>query len=167
MPVLYFKSRDGLVTITAEFDVDVFALGPEEREQIFETVDELRKRFPEAADVPPPIRQRRKLRVVPEETPTPIRPLEAERPKIGDTRPAPDPRMLTKHLNGVGKIRWEDQIDFLFNGACDRIVREVTGPKMASNLKYFIQNKDRRVRVDVVTVDGVTKVVVRRREGGE
>lgn len=92
---------------------------------------------------------------------------EEPRPQIGDTRPAPDPRQITKHLKGEGKIRWEDQIASLFDGTCDRIVREVADQKAGNNLKYFIQNKDRRCRVDVSTVEGVTIVEVRRREGGE
>jgi hypothetical protein len=89
------------------------------------------------------------------------------KPKIGDTRPAADLKTTTKHLKGEGNIRWDDQIKFLFDGTCDRITREVDNPKAAAQQKYFIQNKDRRIRVDVVTIDNVTRIEVRRREAGE
>lgn len=94
----------------------------------------------------------------------------APRPQIGDTKPAPpssDLKTVTKRLQG-GKVNWEEQIKFLFDGhTCDRIVREVVNEQAAKQQKYFIQNKDRRVRVDVVTTDGVTQIEVRRRGPGE
>jgi hypothetical protein len=94
----------------------------------------------------------------------------APRPQIGDTKPAPvatDLKTITKRLQG-GKVNWDEQIALLFDGhTCDRIVREIVNEQAAKQQKYFIQNKDRRVRVDVVTNDGVTQIEVRRRGPGE
>ena len=171
MNSLRFTACTGLVTIDVEVDVDdMLNLDKNLRDQIFATVDDLHGMFDEFVD--PAVRSPRKKRaaaVVKEKAKKPARPPapEVDRPKIGDARPAPDLKQITKRLKGDGAIRWDAQIATLFDGTCDRIVREVDNEKAGSNLKYFVQNKDRRVRVDVETIEGVTIVQVRRRADDE
>jgi hypothetical protein len=179
MTSLRFVACEGLMTIDVEIDTENFLEIPKAtRETIFLVVDDLREMFDDFVD--PAVKAPRKKRVPASaktvgavreaKKQTPPRAPEVDRPKIGDTRPAPapaDPRQITKRLKGDGKIRWEEHIARLVDGTCDRIVREVSDEKAGKNLKYFIQNKDRRVRVDVVTIEGVTVVEVRRRESGE
>lgn len=179
MTSLRFVACEGLMTIDVEIETDNFLeLTKKSRDMIFLVIDDLREMFDDFVD--PAVKAPRKKRVpAPAKTPgakkavrkakkqTPPPAPEVDRPQIGDTRPAPaptDPRQITKRLKGDGNIRWDDQIKLLFDGTCDRIVREVDNEKAATQQKYFIQNKDRRIRVDVVTVEGVTTIQVKRRD---